>query len=69
MVGGIQVSGWTSHEEMEQDYLPPEDRIKIIIQDRDEVLITREQADKLEANGDMATYRMTFEQLMAIIDE
>lgn len=47
-----------------------EDRlIKIVIRDRDEVLITREQADRLEANGDMATYRMSREQLMVIIDE
>jgi hypothetical protein len=42
--------------------------IVIVILDRDEVMITREQADRLEAHGDMATYRMSREQLMAIIE-
>lgn len=42
--------------------------VKIVIQNGDEVIITSEQAAKIAAGGDTATYRWTLADLMAVIE-
>lgn len=43
--------------------------VKIVIQDREEVIVTARQADRINASGDTATYRWTRGHLMDVIKE
>ena len=42
--------------------------VKIVIQDGDEVIINAEQADRINAGGDTATYRWSYAHLMEVIN-
>jgi hypothetical protein len=43
--------------------------VKIIIQDGDEVIVNAEQAARINAGGDTATYRWTLAHLLEVIGE